>query len=130
MRVQSCLMASALIVYEFCSHLVKLQTSWATLATNNPGAVNPAPLHGGMMQYEITDLAPASRPAGAREDWWQMRGVMDEFNAADDDEAVAWLNNGRDNEEADLSTYGRIGWQLVATRHSYRGGTALWEKLY
>ena len=78
------------------------------------------------MEYEITDLVPASRPAGATEDWYQMRGVMDEFNAADDDEAVLWLDNGRDSEEANLNSYGRVGWQLVATRCADHGGTALW----
>ena len=78
------------------------------------------------MQYEITDLVPASRPAGATEDWYQMRGVMDEFNAADDDEAVVWFDNDLDGREADLNAYGRVGWRLVATRHGDCGGTALW----
>ena len=82
------------------------------------------------MQYEITDLVAASRPAGATEDWWQMQTVLNSFDTNDEDEAVLWLDNDPDGEEADLSTYGRIGWQLVATRRADCGGTALWEKLY
>ena len=74
------------------------------------------------MEYEITDLVLASRPAEATEDWYQTRGVMDAFNAADDDEAVTWLDNDLDGKEADLNAYRRVGWRLVATRR----GAALW----
>ena len=81
------------------------------------------------MEYEITDLVPASRPAEATEDWYQMYSVMDEFNASDDDEAVARFDNDLDGEEADLNAYGRVGWRLVATRRADYGGTALWVSL-
>ena len=81
------------------------------------------------MEYEITDLVAASRPAGATEDWWQMQTVLNSFDTSNEDEAVLWLDSDLDGEEADLSTYGRIGWQLVATRHGDCGGTALWVSL-
>ena len=82
------------------------------------------------MEYEITDLVPASRPAGATESWYQMQTVLDSFDANSEDEAVAWFDNGLDGEEADLNAYGRLGWRLVATRRGDCGGTALWERLY
>ena len=81
------------------------------------------------MEYEITDLVPASRLAGAREDWYQMQTVLNSFDTNNDDEAVLWLDNDLDGEEADLNIYGRIGWQLVATRRTDYGGTALWLSL-
>ena len=82
------------------------------------------------MRYEITGLVAASRPTGAREDWYQMQTVLNSFDTNSEDEAVLWLDSDLDGEEADLSTYGRIGWQLVATRRADCGGTALWERLY
>ena len=76
------------------------------------------------MQYEITGLVPALAPDSTRGEWWQKRGMLDEFNADDDDEAIARFDKDPDN------VYGRLGWRLVATRRGDCGGTALWERLY
>ena len=72
--------------------------------------------------YEVTDLVPASRPAGAAEDWWQMQTVLWTYEAADEDEMVANF----DGEEADLNVYGRAGYALIATRKTDGGALALW----